>query len=114
MIYIDNKTDMLALPQNGFVTGARVVYKYKIYKAGRPALEVMSGHMTADEISPNMITWRPDEETMLAVKSLEGEHCLCLYDIETDKLVSMCFIRPAVVEQNDTADIVEEDIVERK
>ena len=110
MIYIDNKTDMLTLPQNGFVTGARVVYKYEIYKAGRPPLEVLTGYMTASEITPNMITWRPDETTMTEIKSLEGEHCLCLYDIETDKLVSMCFIRSAVIKQNDADD----DIVERQ
>lgn len=109
MIYIDDKTDVLTLPQNGFVTSA-VCNRYKIYKAGRPATAALDGYMTADEITPNMITWRPDETVMAAIKGLAGEHCLCLYDIETDKLVSMCFIRAAVIEQNDTGD----DIVERQ
>ena len=109
MIYINPTTDALALPQNGFST-VTTVYKYKIYRAGRPVAEVMSGYIIADEVTPNMITWKPDEETMAAIKALsaEKEHCICVYDRDNGLPVSMTFFRVTPGSERDIDDVIVE------
>ena len=114
MIYINSTTDTLVLPQNGFST-VKTVYKYKIYRAGRPVTEVMSGYIIADEVTPNMITWKPDEETMAAVKGMdtEREYCICVYDRDNGLPVSMTFFRVSTDAATDinNNDVIDDDVI---
>lgn len=111
MIYINDKTECLTFPQNGVVAVSGPV-KYVLYKTGRPVEKTMSGYMTPDETNPNLITWRPDEETMAEMKSLDQscDYCLCLFDAEEGLPVSMTFVRIITRGGVETPDIVEREV----
>ncbi len=95
MIYINDKTECLVFPQNGFFAASGEM-RYVLYEAScSPVKKALEGLITDASCSPNLITWRPDEETMDALKELDqsAEYCFCLYDAEGGLPVSMTFTR---------------------